>query len=189
MNTILEWLSGGDLRSDGASSEAAESVLKNENLIFDLGEGLSHPNEIVRGRSMDALEKVARSRPDLVRDLLPAILALLEKDQNMMVRMHGAMLFGHLAIYPDVIPQIFPILMNMLAHEKTFTKSWAITSLCIIARKYPQYHPEITNAIATLANDDSAAIRTKTRYAMEVLVNEKSSFPKGWVKSKKLGIS
>ena len=188
MNTILEWLGGGDLRSDGAANQAAEAVLQKEELILDLAEGLSHPDEIIRGRSMDALEKIARSRPDLVRGLLPEILALLERDRGLMVRMHAAMLFGHLAVYPEVIPQVLPILLAMLKHEKTFTRSWAITSLCIIVRKFPQHQQEITQAIAPLENDDSTAIRTRVRYAMEILTNEDRPFPKGWIKSEDLDI-
>ena len=76
MNTILEWLEGGDLRSDGAANQAAEVVLKNDVLINDLIEGLRHPDDIVRGRTMDALEKVARKRPDLLRPFMTDILAL-----------------------------------------------------------------------------------------------------------------
>lgn len=187
MNTLLEWLEGGDLRSDGVSSQAAETVLKTESLISDLAAGLSHADDVVRGRTMDALEKIARSRPDLVLAYLPTILDLAKNDQVMMVRMHAAMIFGHLAVYAEIIPEVLPVLLGLLEDKSTFTKSWAITSLCIIARKYPQYHQKITAKVISLEHDPSTAIRTRVRYAMEILTDQSKPFPKGWVKSEKLG--
>jgi len=186
MNTILEWLEGGDLRSDGAASQAAEAVLKKEQLIDDLAEGLMHPGDVVRGRTMDALEKIACSKPELVLKYLPQILDLLKKDQVMMVRMHAAMILGHLAVFAEIIPQVTPVLLYLLDDPSTFTKSWAIVSLCIIARKYPDYHQEILTKVTELRDDSSAAIRTRVRNALEILMNDRLPFPKGWIKSEKL---
>jgi hypothetical protein len=188
MNDLLAWLGGGDLRSDGAAGQAAEAVLKNEGLMPDLAEGLSSADEVVRGRTMDAFEKVARKRPDLVLPYLPTILKLLDTEKTLLARMHAAMLFGHLAVYKDVIPKVLPVLLSMLAEAPVFTQSWAITSLCIIARKYPQHHAQIAARINGLRDDPSAALRTRVRYAMEILTDSRKPFPKGWVKSEKLGL-
>jgi hypothetical protein len=186
MNTLLAWLQGGDLRSDGAASQAAEAVLQEEGLIKDLMEGLDQADDVVRGRTMDALEKVARSRPDLIYPYFPGILMKVKPDQVMMVRMHAVMLYGHMAVYEDCAHQAVPQLLEMLDDRETFSRSWAIASLCIIARKYPQYHAEITNRIAALTTDSSAAIRTRVRKAMEILANADKPFPKGWIKSEKI---
>jgi hypothetical protein len=72
MNQILSWLSGGDLRSDGMANEAAALVIENPQVIEDLFAGLRASDDIVRGRTADALEKVARVKPDLepIRKLL-----------------------------------------------------------------------------------------------------------------------
>ncbi len=178
----------GDLRSDGAASQAATAVLRNEQLMADLAEGLAHTDAVVRGRTIDAFEKVARSRPDLVRPYLVDILQLLGNEKTMLARMHAAMLFGHLTVYAEVIPQVLPILLDMLDEPTAFTKSWAITSLCIIARKEPRFLQEISNRIVQLSNDPSAAIRTRVRYAMEILADARKSFPKSWIKSAQLDL-
>ena len=65
MNQLLEWLSGGDLRSDGIPSEVADLVLEQLHLIPDLLEGLEKSEDVIRGRTADALEKVARERWDI----------------------------------------------------------------------------------------------------------------------------
>jgi hypothetical protein len=41
MNQMLDWLSGGDLCSDGSANEATEIVLQNPHLFDDLYAGLS----------------------------------------------------------------------------------------------------------------------------------------------------
>ncbi len=185
MNTILDWLSGGDLRSDGAADQAAEAVLQYPVLIGDLVAGLDSPDAVIRGRTADALEKIARSRPDLTIWHLPLLLSLLKKDTVPMVRMHLAMMLGHFVEYSEYVDTIIPALLQALDETHVFTKSWAIVSLCIYARKYPRYWEEITKKIAELSIDPSKAIQTKVRYAMEILSDDEIPFPKGWVKSER----
>ena len=102
MNTILDWLSGGDLRSDGAADQAAEAILQHPELIDDLIAGLDNQDKVIRGRTADALEKIARSRPDLTINHLPVLLSLLKKDTVPMVRMHLAMMLGQFRRIPRI---------------------------------------------------------------------------------------
>ena len=95
-NQLLDTLSGGDLRSDGMANEI---VLANEELFEDLYDGLGEEDEVVRGRTADALEKVARSRPDLLLDHLQDLIRTAHSDPIAMVRWHLAMILGHLVIY------------------------------------------------------------------------------------------
>jgi hypothetical protein len=186
MNTILEWLEGGDQRSDGAASQAADAVLENKQLMPNLAEGLDHPDDLIRGRTMDAFEKIARSRPEWVLAYFPKILELLQKDTVMMVKMHAAMTLGHLAVFKETIPLAAPALLDELDDPSVFTKSWVIVSLCIIARKYPNWHAEILTRIHVLRNDPSVAIRSRVRNALEILMNERLPLPRGWIKSEKI---
>ncbi len=186
MNTILDWLSGGDLRSDGAADQAAEAVLQHPALIGDLVAGLDNPDAVIRERTADVLEKITRLRPDLTIGQLPLLLSLLKKDTVPMVRMHLAMMLGHFAGYTEYAGTIISALLKVLYDERVFTKSWAIVSLCIYARKYPRYRGEIAKKITELSTDTSKAIQTKVRYAMEILSDDETPFPKGWVKSERV---
>jgi len=186
MNTILDWLSGGDLRSDGAADQAVEVVLQYPALIGDLIAGLDSPDAVIRGRTADALEKIARSIPDLMINHLSMLLSLLKKDTVPMVRMHLAMMLGHFAEYTEYADMIISALLKVLYDAHVFTKSWAIVSLCIYARKYPRYRGEIAKKIAELSADPSKAIQAKVRYAMEILSDDETPFPKGWVKSERV---
>jgi len=182
MNEILEWLSGGDLRSDGLADEVSAAVLQNPGLFDDLYAGLSESDAVIRGRTADALEKISRQRPDLIATHLPEIVDLSRSDQVPMVKMHLAMIFGHLALYEDLIDILQSTLLDLLEAESVFAKSWAIVSLCIIGRIYPQKSDRIVNHISQLQGDSSIAIRSRAGKALIILTNPSASFPKGWIK-------
>jgi hypothetical protein len=186
MNQILEWLSGGDLRSDGMSNEAADFVLKNPDIFDELFEGLSVSDDVVRGRTADALEKVSRTRPDLLIDRLPKLLQVAEQDQVAMVKMHLAMTCGNLAMYEERLHELISILLDLLDDGSVFTRSWAVVSLCVIGRKYPNECHQILERIKPILKDRSIAMRTKARKAVDLLTNNDVHFPKGWIKSEHL---
>lgn len=186
MSQLLGWLSGGDLRSDGMANEAAGFVLQNPDLLDELFAGLRESDDVIRGRTADALEKVARARPDLLVDRLGELIAVVESDHLPMVRWHVAMILGHLACYEEVVDQVTPTLLGLLEDGSVFVRSWAIVSLCIIGRKYPGWNAQIVNQVVLLQADVSVAVRSKVRKAVNLLTDETVSFPEGWIKSKRL---
>jgi HEAT repeat protein len=182
-NQVLQWLSGGDLRSDGLSNEAAEFILENPVVFDDLFEGLKSPNDVIRGRTADAIEKVAREKPEILINRLSELVIIAKNDQVAMVKMHLAMTFGHLVACDEYIEEIESVLKFLLDDESVFTKSWAIASLCIIGKKYPSKRKPIFESIAKYHSNSSVAIRTRVRKAIELLGNDDAKFPNGWVKS------
>ncbi len=183
MNQILGWLSGGDLRSDGMSDEAAEFILEKPQLLDELFDGLHSPNDVIRGRTADALEKVAREKPELFVARLSELIQVATNDHVAMVKMHIAMLLGHLVVCDEKIEEIVSALLRLLDDESAFTRSWSIVSLCIIGKKYPLKSKNIFESIARHQIDSSIAIRTRVRKAIVLLGNEDANFPKGWIKS------
>jgi hypothetical protein len=183
MNEVLGWLSGGDLRSDGLADQAAEFILENPHLVDELFDGLSSDDPLIRGRTADALEKVARKEPDLFINRVPELIALVKGERIPMVKMHLAMLFGHLVPCDQNTSEITDVLLYLLKDESAFTKSWTITSLAIIGKRYPSRRELVYESISQLGADESIAIRTRVRKALEVLEGINKSFPKGWIKS------
>jgi hypothetical protein len=186
MSDLLRWLDGGDLRSDGTSNEVTDFILSNPKLLDELVEGLDSTQDVIRGRTADTLEKIARIQPAPVLKHLPIISRAALDDPVPMVRFHLAMTLGHLSMYEDHVDEIKRVLMELLDDTSVFTVSWAIASLCIVARLYPQNRERITQSIANLSNHSSVAIRTRVRKAMKTLTNPEAPLPKGWVKSIRL---
>jgi hypothetical protein len=103
-----------------------------------------------------------------------------------MVRWHMAMALGHLSVFPDRVPELADTLFFLLQDGSVSTRCWAIVSLCILARQYPELVERAVAAIAPLSDSASAALRAKVRYALPVLTDPTAPFPKGWVKSRRL---
>lgn len=182
-NHLFGMLTGGDLRSDGMANEVVEIVLTNDALFDDLYLGLRDSDDVVRGRAADALEKIGRSRPELLLQHLPELLHLAKSDKVAMVRWHIAMILGYFVIYPDLVGEISAVLVDLLVDRSVFVKSWAIVSLSIIGRNYPDWKDEVVIAISGMQGDSSTAIRAKVRKALVLLADDALSFPPGWVKS------
>jgi HEAT repeat protein len=186
MNDILHWLSAGDLRSDGLANEVVEIALQQPDLVADLMDGLDHPDAVVRGHTADALEKIGRSHPEYLLPYLPRLITSSQQDPVAMVRMHLAMLFGHLAIYEDRVDELVPVLLVLLDDKSVFTASWAIASLCIFGGMYEAEQDRILRQIARLAQHKSVAIRTRVKKAIVLLTDDEATFPPGWIKSEHL---
>lgn len=186
MNQILSWLSEGDRRGDGLSDQVAEVVLRNPAVLEDLLEGLGESDHVIRGRTADALEKIARREPEWLGDQISLIREMAETDDSAHVGMHLAMIFGHLAEDEALAEGNISTLIYLLQKKKVFVRSWVISSLCIYARLYPEERERIVNCIAPMRDDPSIAIRTRVRYAMALLTDEDKPFPKGWVKAEGL---
>ncbi len=186
MSSIVEWLSSGDLRSDGAANEVVDLVLQNPDLIEDVLGALRAADDVVRGHAADALEKIARSLPALLGDHVDEIMATARRDEVPMVRWHLAMILGYLSQCEARVEDLMDTLIHLLDDGSVFVQSWSIVSLCIIARAYPQRSREILSKIERLKQSESAAVRTKVRQAISLLIDPRQPFPKGWIKSEHL---
>lgn len=182
MAQLLDWLAEGDLRSDGLANEVVVVVLQSPELLEEVIAGLDVENDAVRGHAADALEKVGRQRPDLFIDHLERLMLAAQRDRVPMVRWHLAMLLGHMVSVLDQPGGIPSLLLKMLDDRSVFVRSWVITSLCIVSRRFPGETGPIIEKIEPLTRDSSIAIRTRATKALDLLVDARRPFPSGWIK-------
>lgn len=183
MNSFTQILSEGSLSSDGFANEVAHIVIEQPALMPDLIDALFSPNPPVRGHAADALEKVARTCPREVVAFLPRIISSAMNDNLAMVRWHLAMVLGHLSIVAQDKSEYQQTLLGMLKDGSPFVRSWAITSLCIIAKDSPSQVKAIAKRIASLLSDPSAAVSKRAQTALRVLSDVDAPLPKTWIKS------
>jgi HEAT repeat protein len=186
MNELLQYLAGGDLRSDGNANEVARIVLDNPDLICELLDGLNEPNDVVRGRTADALEKVSRDRPEYLLGKLSQLMQMARHDPVPMVRWHAAMILTNLLALGQNSDKVTATLVALLVDPNAFVKSWAITGLCILGRKYPKTRKRIIASLSDLQRDASIAVRHRATKALRLLTNDQLSLPAGWIKSRRL---
>ena len=184
MNELLGKLGGGDLRSDGRADEVAEEVSKNPQLLDRLIEGLSESDDVIRGRTAHALEKISRTNPEMLTGLTPQFIKLATEDKVPMVRWHFAMIFANIALSGKETDAIISSLFHLLKDESVFVRSWSIASLAILGRKNKSRRREIIGRIKVLQNDKSIAVRTRADKAIKILENENEPIPASWSKVK-----
>lgn len=185
MNKILQMLQGGSLLSDGRASEAADLVLANPRLFSELAEGLSSSEDVIRGRTAHALERISRTRPDLVAPLLGQLMPLALNDKVAMVRWHLAMVFGNLPCHEESNPAL-PTLFRMLDDRSVFVASWAIVSLAVLGRRSLADRRRIAAKLRPFQRSKSVALRTKAEKALAALDDEAILLPPGWIKSQRI---
>ncbi|MGZ7117653.1 MAG: hypothetical protein ACXVHS_09455 [Methanobacterium sp.] len=181
MNELLELLKGEDLRSDGAADEVAEEVIQSPSLFDLLFEGLNESDDLVRGRTAHALEKVSRVHPQLFNGYVPALIEVVKNDSLPFVNWHLAMLFANLNLSPDEKKDVISTLFYLLQDGSVFVKSWSISTLTILAMENPDEKDIIIGEIKDLAKSESAAVRKRTSKSLNTL-EEGYPLPKGWSK-------
>lgn len=180
MNKLLRKLSGGDLRSDGRANEVAKEVIQNPRLLEQLLDGLNEPDDVIRGRTAHALERVSRTNQDMFRELMPQLISISMRDRVPMVKWHFAMIFGNTAFAAKDTGSIVSALLRLLTDESVFVRSWAISSLCVIGKRDGRRRRKIIGALKVLRDDKSVAIRARAAKALRVLQNENELLPAGW---------
>jgi hypothetical protein len=181
MNHLVELLKGGDLRSDGHADEVALDVIRDPELLVFLLDGLDELDDLVRGRTSHALEKISRTHPELFDGLLPQLLKQSLSDKLPMVKWHLAMLFVNLNLTNEETDEVISALYILLNDKSVFVKAWSISSLTILALDNPDKKAEIIGKIKVFENDKSAAVKNRVSKAMKVLENCET-LPRGWSK-------
>lgn len=181
MNDLIRLLQGGDLRSDGAGDEVAEDVILNVELFDLLLDGLYEADDLVRGRTAHALEKVSRVHPELFKKHTPELIKIAANDNLPIVSWHLAMLFVNLNLLPDERKDVISTLLYLLDNKSVFVKSWSISSLTILAMEDEGDKEMIISRIKKLEDSKSTAVRNRVSKALKTL-EEGDPLPKGWYK-------
>src|ERR1041385_6831032 len=83
---LLSLLSGGDRRSIGRANQVAAAVLQSPRLFSQLIQGLWSADLLVRMRAAEAVEKISRQKPDLLRRYKRELLGLMHEAEQKEVR-------------------------------------------------------------------------------------------------------
>jgi len=164
--TVL--LSEGDLRSDGFANEVVRIVANHLGLLPDLVDALTSDDPSVRGHAADAIEKVSRTHPGEVAPFL-SLTRSARSDDVPVIRWHMAMVPGHLSVIPLTSPKAGRTLLALLRDPGPFVRSWAIASLCIIAKRSARYAPSIARAVSGITSNASPAVAKRARTAVHAL--------------------
>lgn len=132
---VLSFLGGGDLRSIGGSDEVAMKVLTKPELFGALFDGMTHGDPVIRARSADAVEKITRTRPDLLEPFKKRLLTEIASIPQQEVRWHVAQMIPRLALSPRERDMAVKLLLGWVDSEKSrIVKTFSLQALADISK-------------------------------------------------------
>lgn len=129
MNSILEKLAGGDLRSDGEADRVARRVIERPDLLPYLIEGFQSDNEIIRMRTAHVVEVVSRQNSDLLEAFKAQLIQQAKTDTLPETRWHLAQVFGNLSLSDQETQDVLPILFEFLKTGTKLVRAWTVVGL------------------------------------------------------------
>lgn len=114
---LSDRLAGGSRRSLGEADAVAAEARGSRRLVDELVDCLLVEDELVRMRAADALEKVARDRPEWVAPHVDRLLGEVAEVEQPSVRWHVAQLLAEVPLDPSQRERAVVLLRRMLEEE------------------------------------------------------------------------
>jgi glycosyltransferase involved in cell wall biosynthesis len=168
--------------SDGNSKKVAREIISDPREFSKLAEGLSEKDSVVRARTCDAIEFVSRYKPELCENITSQLVKLATYDSVDMVRWHIAMIFANLSYNKQTLKKIILVLYQMLEDKSNMVKPWAISTLTILCKRYPETKLKTIFKMRPLIKSKKVSVANRSKKAIETLVNNQP-LPKGWQKT------
>ena len=172
---LIRKLSGGDRRSIGGSEEVVSEVLADGRLFAPLFECLLNHDRLVQMRAADAVEKITRFRPDLLRPCKATLINRVAKNEHREVRWHVAQLIPRLELNSAEQRKAVTILTDYLKDESRIVKTFSMQALADIATKDERLRSSVVKRLEELMKDGSPAMRSRGTKLLAKLKRHESS--------------
>jgi len=116
---LLSKLKGGDLRSIGNANKIAKSIENNQSLFDDIFKGIFENDPIIRMRSADAIEKVSKKYPELLKKHKNKILNNLRNFEQQEVKWHIALMISYLKFSDSEAGKVFSALSKWVKTDES----------------------------------------------------------------------
>ncbi len=175
MTDILENLRGGDLRSIGCANEVAHEVEKNSALFGAVFSGLYDSDPVVRMRSADVIEKVTKSKPELLSGYTSQVMSILASAEQQEICWHMAQVSPRLECTESEETELIESLKKLLLHKSKIVRVSAMDSLAILAERNSSILNEVIEIIKVLKETGSPAVQARGRKLLKRLGDKQTN--------------
>jgi len=145
---IAKALSEGDPRSLGRAEEVVQLVLDEPRRVGELFACLFSGDEIVRFRASDALEKVCRTRPDLLTPFTERLLVEVPKIDQPSVQWHLAQILSALPLDGRDRRRAVAVLKhNLYQHDDWIVVNLTLEVLATFVRQSGRMRPSFSRLV------------------------------------------
>jgi HEAT repeat protein len=164
---IEQMLSGGDPRSLHGVDQVIAAVLADSSALEALFECLFCDDSVVRMRAGDALEKIARIRPELLAPFTRRLLSDVVDIDQPSIQWHLAQILTEIELTPQQRPRAIAILKrNLERYEDWIVLNLTLHALAQFARDDPELHREL---IPILRRHQADTRKSVTKRATKLL--------------------
>src|ERR1700723_1565111 len=169
MHAILKKLSGGDRRSIGIAADVLVRPAQSSGLLKVLIGALTSPDEVLRMRSADAVEKITMQRPELLQPFKKNLLSLAATTPPKEAPWHLAILIPRLELTSTERAVSVEILFDYLRDKSSIVKTFAMQSLADLASTDQRLKSQIRPLLEELTQIGTPAMRARGRKILRKL--------------------
>jgi len=167
---IREVLSGGDLRSVGHVDAVVAYVGNDPDRFSELMTGLTDDRPVVRMRSADAMEKVTRHHPELLRAHQSSLFQQLQIAIQQEVRWHLAQLMPRMTWTEEEAADIAHVLTDWIATETSaIVIVNALQAIFDLSAVHPRFRDELRALLETQLEEGSPAVKSRAKKLLQKL--------------------
>lgn len=168
---------GRDRRSLGRAGLVIALVAADASRFDELFACLGDSDPLVRVRAADAVEKVTRTSPELLKRHKRWLLEALPEDGESQVRRHAVQMLPRLDLDPAEHGQAVAALMRRLDDSSRFVQTAALDSLARLAMQDETLRPAVHTLLTDRLDDSSSAVRARARSLLRALPSAGASTP------------
>jgi HEAT repeat protein len=156
-------LSGGDRRSTGRADEAAELALHDTGLRLELVRLLESTDPLVRMRAADALEKLSRRNPALLKAFRGLFVRMAPEEKQQEVRWHLAQMLPRLGLGPEQRRLAIEALRTYIEDHSAIVQAWSLNAIAEFAQQDPAYLELLQRLLREALGSHSPAVRSRAQ--------------------------
>ena len=163
MKALRDQLGGGDRQSKGTADAIAAEALDDPPLVAALVAALDDPDELVRLRAADALEKASAARPEIIAPHASTLLGRPADLAQHDVRWHIAQMIPRLPLDEPQLARAVAVLRTTLVSESRVARTMALDALVRLADREWSLRPAARRAISAVRSRGSPAEQARAR--------------------------
>jgi hypothetical protein len=160
---IATLLEGGDRRSIGRSDHVAAIVLGKPELFPELITSLWSKNPVIRMRTADAVEKVTRTKPELLTPYKKELLELMAEAKDAELRWHLAAMVPQLPLNSKERQRVASTLELYLADRSSIVKTFALQGLADLVPSESAMGAAVIEILREAARNGTPAMKARSR--------------------------
>ena len=169
MSNVEKLLSVGDLRSAGSSEKVVNMVLSQPVLFVGVVDAIFSNNAATRMRASDAVEKITRVHPELLKPYKKLFLNEIANIEQKEVRWHTAQILPRLKLTKREREKVYNLMLLYLDDKSSIVRTFSMQAITDIALQDKTYIQKARKLINKLMKSGTPAMRSRGKKLLLLL--------------------